>query len=94
MNLRSLFLLLCFAPLAYAQGPTVVGIHGFQFTINGNPTYTAAGGFPSADPNLQGTLINVRAVQAIFDDANYPNGRFAGTPVHLQHDGTGVLGLS
>ncbi len=74
MNLRSLFLLLCFAPLAYAQGPTVVGIHGFQFTINGNPTYTAAGGFPSADPNLQGTLINVRAVQAIFDDANYPNG--------------------
>ena len=51
---------------------TVVGIRGSQFTLNGVPTYTAASGFPSADPNLAGTLLNVRAVQAIFDDANYP----------------------
>lgn len=60
--------------MACAHGQTVVGIHGSQFTINGNPTYTPASGFPSADPNLQGTLLNVRAVQAIFDDVNYPNG--------------------
>src|SRR5512134_570477 len=51
---------------------TVVGISGAKFTINGQPTYSAAHGFPSADPRLEGTLLNVRAVQAIFDDANYP----------------------
>lgn len=53
---------------------TVVGIRGAEFTINGEPTYTAAQGFPSASPELRGTLLNVRAVQAIFDDANYPGG--------------------
>ncbi len=74
MNLKCTSLLFIFVVLASSQAQTVVGIHGSQFTINGNPTYTAAGGFPSADPNLQGTLLNVRAVQAIFDDANYPNG--------------------
>ena len=72
MNLKSASLLLILAGLEGAHGQTVVGIHGSQFTINGNPTYTASSGFPSADPNLQGTLLNVRAVQAIFDDANYP----------------------
>jgi hypothetical protein len=51
---------------------TRVGVHGSQFTINGHPTYTPAAGFPNADPNIAGTLLNVRAVQAIFDDANYP----------------------
>ncbi len=51
---------------------TVVGISGPKFTINGQPTYSKAQGFPSADPWLEGTLLNVRAVQAIFDDANYP----------------------
>src|ERR1035438_3231348 len=56
---------------AQAQS-TVVGIRGSQFTINGHPTYTAEAGFPKADANLAGTLLNVRAVQAIFDDANYP----------------------
>src|SRR5580704_2761347 len=55
-----------------ASAQTVIGIRGSQFTINGHPTYTAASGFPRADPNLAGTLLNVRAVQAIFDDANYP----------------------
>ena len=74
MNLKTTLLICIFASLACAHGQTVVGIHGSQFTINGNPTYTAASGFPSADPNLQGTLLNVRAIQAIFDDANYPNG--------------------
>ena len=51
----------------------MVGIRGSQFTINGQPSYTPASGFPSANSNLAGTLLNVRAVQAIFDDANYPN---------------------
>ncbi|MCX6637838.1 MAG: hypothetical protein NT090_22510 [Acidobacteria bacterium] len=51
---------------------TVVGIRGPQFTINGRATYTPEAGFPAADPLIAGTLLNVRAVQAIFDDANYP----------------------
>ncbi len=51
---------------------TRVGIRGSQFTINGHPTYTPAAGFPNADPNIAGILLNVRAVQAIFDDVNYP----------------------
>ena len=56
----------------FAQRATVVGIRGSFFTINGHPTYTREGGFPNAGANLAGTLLNVRAVQAIFDDANYP----------------------
>lgn len=51
---------------------TVVGIRGSQFTLNGEPTYSAAQGFPAANPLIEGTLLNVRAVQAVFDDANYP----------------------
>ena len=62
---------LCALP-SLAQGATVVGIRGSFFTINGHPTYTPEAGFPNADTNLTGTLLNVRAVQAIFDDANYP----------------------
>jgi hypothetical protein len=74
MRSKGILLSLIFFALPCVYGQTVVGIHGSQFTINGNPTYTAASGFPAADPNLQGTLLNVRAVQAIFDDANYPDG--------------------
>ncbi len=55
-----------------SRGSTVVGIRGSLFTINGEPTYTPAAGFPGADTNLIGTLLNVRAVQAVFDDENYP----------------------
>ncbi len=55
-----------------AQPNTVVGIRGSMFTINGQLTYTREAGFPRANPNLIGTLLNIRAVQAIFDDANYP----------------------
>jgi hypothetical protein len=73
-NPKGTLLVLVFVSMACLQAQTVVGIHGSQFTINGVPTYTASSGFPSADPNLQGTLLNVRAVQAVFDDANYPNG--------------------
>jgi hypothetical protein len=71
MKISALLPLLLFS-LGFAQGQTVIRIHGPLFTINGNPTYTAAGGFPTADPNLEGTLLNVRAVQATFDDENYP----------------------
>ncbi len=59
-------------PAASQTAHTIVGIKGWQFTLNGQPTYTAAGGFPNADPKLAGLLLNVRAVQAVFDDANYP----------------------
>src|SRR5215831_15835717 len=51
---------------------TRVGIRGSKFTINGQVTYTAASGFPNAKDNIEGALLSVRAVQAIFDDANYP----------------------
>jgi hypothetical protein len=62
-----------------AHSQTVVRIRGSQFTINGRPTYTASAGFPSADPGIEGTLLNIRAVQCIFDDANYP---FLGSRQH------------
>ena len=55
-----------------SRGKTAVGMRGSMFTINGELTYTPAAGFPNADTNLIGTLLNVRAVQAVFDDANYP----------------------
>ncbi|MBC8164380.1 MAG: Ig-like domain-containing protein [Bryobacteraceae bacterium] len=51
---------------------TRVGIIGSQFTINGKVTYTAESGFPNAYSRLAGTLLNVRAVQAVFEDAQYP----------------------
>ena len=75
MLTRTLTIFLLFLPLGGAQsaGSTVVGIRGSQFTINGQLSYTPPSGFPSANTNLAGTLLNVRAVQAIFDDANYPN---------------------
>lgn len=73
MITRLTTLLLFLSAMSLCQtGRTVVGTRGTHFTINGNPTYTAAAGFPSANPNLQGTLLNVRAVQGVFDDANYP----------------------
>jgi hypothetical protein len=74
MYIRIFGILLFLLTVTVAQTQTVVGVQGSQFTLNGYPTYTAPIGFPSADPNLQGTLLNVRAVQAIFDDGNYPAG--------------------
>ena len=70
-NAKALLLALAFSG-AQIRAATVVGIRGPQFTLNGQLTYSAAAGFPQADPNIAGTLLNVRAVQAIFDDANYP----------------------
>jgi hypothetical protein len=58
------------ATMAYCK--TVVGMHGTKFTLNGHTTYTPESGFPAADQLIEGTLLNVRAVQAIFDDAHYP----------------------
>ncbi len=67
----ALFLLGITAEFALAQ-QTRVGIRGSQFTINGKITYTLEQGFPTANSNVAGTLLNVRAVQAVFEDANYP----------------------
>src|SRR6202165_2733036 len=64
------------------RGATVVGIRGPHFTLNGQLAYSAAAGFPQADPNLAGTLLNVRAVQGIFDDANYPRMGSRENPYH------------
>lgn len=74
MSIRKLLILLMLLPGNLISAQTVVGIRGAEFTINGQATYSAAQGFPSANPDLRGTLLNVRAVQAIFDDANYPRG--------------------
>ncbi len=48
-------------------GQTVLGIDGTRFTINGTPTYAGRTfrGWP-----VEGLLMNVRAVQATFDDLN------------------------
>src|ERR1035441_8383283 len=88
ISMPSIALLACLLA-GFAANPalsaTVVGIHGYQFTLNGVPTYTAPAAFPAADPNLAGTLLNVRAVQAIFDDANYPR---QGSRVHPYQSNT------
>lgn len=46
---------------------TEISIHGKDFYINGHPTYE--GRFFEGH-RIEGLLFNVRAVQAIFDDAN------------------------
>ena len=46
---------------------TTVGISGTEFTIDGQPTYA---GRTFGGQMVQGMLFNVRAVQAMFDDAN------------------------
>jgi hypothetical protein len=55
--------------LAAAATPprTEVSIRGEQFLINGKPTYA---GRSYKGMKLEGLLMNVRAVQAIFDDLN------------------------
>lgn len=52
---------------AATAGRTTVAIRGDQFLINGKPTY--AGRFYKG-LKIEGLLMNVRAVQAIFDDEN------------------------
>ena len=57
-----------FPALAAAQsGRTEVSIRGDQFLINGKPTYA---GRTYKGMKIEGLLMNVRAVQATFDDMN------------------------
>jgi len=80
---RYIFAIAAFVSCAvFVPAQTVVGIRGPMFTINGHPTYAPESGFPNADPNLVGTLLNVRAVQATFDDANYPKQGTRQNPYH------------
>ena len=85
-HLRVWALLLCGVTVLSGQDKprTTVGIRGSVFTLNGHTTYTAEAGFPNANTNLAGTLLNVRAVEAIFDDANYPAARQPRTSVPCQ----------
>lgn len=46
---------------------TEISIHGADFSINGQPTYK---GRMFEGHRVEGMLFNVRAVQALFDDAN------------------------
>src|SRR3954451_19016035 len=50
-----------------ASRRTEVSIRGDQFLINGRPTYS---GRSWKGMKIEGLLMNVRAVQAIYDDAN------------------------
>ena len=52
---------------AAAQGRTEVSIHREQFLIDGKPTYA---GRSYKGLKIEGLLMNVRAVQATFDDLN------------------------
>ena len=69
MNRRAFLRLASVAPLA-AQRPsrrTVVSIQADQFLINGEPTYA---GRAYRGMKIEGLLMNLRAVQGIFDDLN------------------------
>jgi hypothetical protein len=67
MNRRSFLKLAGAAPTLTAAGRTEITIHGEQFFINGKPTYA---GRSYKGMKIEGLLMNVRAVQAIFDDLN------------------------
>lgn len=62
-----IFLLLIGAQSPVQAQVTQVSIRGDQFLLNGKPTY--AGRYYNGT-KIEGLLMNVRAVQAIFDDAN------------------------
>lgn len=69
MNRRSFLKLAAAAPTAGAAfaGGTEVAIRGEKFFINGKPTYA---GRVYNGMKIEGLLMNVRAVQACFDDLN------------------------
>ena len=48
-------------------GKTTVAVDGERFQLNGQPTYA---GRSFRDTPIEGLLMNVRAVQATFDDLN------------------------
>jgi hypothetical protein len=52
---------------AAPAGQTEISIRGDQFLLNGKPTYA---GRSYKGMKIEGLLMNVRTVQAIFDDAN------------------------
>jgi len=69
MNRRSLLQLAAAPLVAFAQGRrrTQVSIQADRFLINGKPTYP---GRTYSGMKIEGLLMNVRAVQATFDDLN------------------------
>jgi hypothetical protein len=70
MNRRTFLNLTGAAPLLAAatrQSRTEVSIRGDEFYINGKPTYA---GRSYKGMKIEGLLMNVRAVQATFDDLN------------------------
>lgn len=69
MNRRTFLSGAGFAPLVQAAAGrrTRVSIDGDRFLINGSPTYA---GRKYRGLKIEGLLMNVRAVQGIFDDAN------------------------
>jgi len=66
---RTFLTLTAAAPLLRAAGArrTEISIRGEQFLINGKPTYA---GRSFRGLKIEGLLMNVRAVQATFDDLN------------------------
>jgi hypothetical protein len=70
MHRRTFLQLTCAVPALAANaetGLTEISIQGEQFLINGKLTYE---GRRFRDMRIEGLLMNVRAVQAIFDDLN------------------------
>ena len=68
MRRRNFLALAGAAPLAMrAAARTTVAIQGDGFLINGQPTYK---GRSWHGMKIEGLLMNVRAVQALFDDLN------------------------
>jgi hypothetical protein len=68
MNRRTFLRLAGAAPAtAAARTRTEISIRGEQFLLNGKPTYA---GRSYKGMKIEGLLMNVRAVQAIFDDLN------------------------
>jgi hypothetical protein len=70
MNRRTFLALPCAVPLLRAAPPrarTELAIRGEDFLLNGAPTYN---GRTWDGMKIEGLLLNVRAVQAIFDDLN------------------------
>jgi hypothetical protein len=70
MNRRTFLTLAGAVPALGAAEPprrTEVSIRGEQFLLNGKPTYA---GRSYQGLKIEGLLMNVRAVQAIFDDLN------------------------
>ncbi len=67
MNRRTFLGFAAAAPRLLARQRTEVSIRADQFLINGKPTYE---GRSYKGMKIQGLLMNMRAVQGIFDDLN------------------------